>query len=115
MGGDQRAAEERGRHIVGRVLRAGLVVASLLMVAGVLGKALTTDASTPALELRRLLTPPTAADGLLSGGVLVLAATPFVRVLVLAAVWARIRDWRFVITAGVVLALLVAATLLGGG
>lgn len=112
MAGDR---EVSGRGVIGWILRAGLAVATLLLVAGLVTKATSGDAATPALELDALLPPRSVADGLLGAGVLVLAATPFVRVLALAGVWVGVRDWRFVATAGVVLALLVAATLLGGG
>lgn len=107
--------EATGRQLIGWVLRTGLVIATLLLLAGIAMKVVSGDTATPALELGSLLAPRSAADGLLGAGVLVLAVTPFVRVLALAGVWARVRDWRFVATAGVVLALLVAATLLGGG
>ena len=112
MAGDHEAS---GRDAIGWVLRTGLGIATLLMLAGIVGKAVSRDAATPTLDLGALLPPRSTSDGLLGAGVLVLAATPFVRVLVLAGVWVRVRDWRFVITAGVVLVLLITATLLGGG
>lgn len=112
LAGDREAS---GREVIGWVLRGGLGVATLLLLAGIVAKLTSGGAATPALELDALLPPRSTADGLLGAGVLVLAATPFVRVLVLAAVWVRVRDWRFVATAGVVLALLVTATLVGGG
>ena len=112
MAGD---AEASGRAIVGWVLRSGLAAATLLLLVGIVAKAGSGDATTPALALDALVPPRSTADGLLGAGVLVLATTPFVRVLVLAAVWVRLRDWRFVATAGVVLILLVTATFVGGG
>lgn len=104
-----------GRDVISWVLRVGLAVATLLLLAGIVTRVVSGDATMPALDLGALLPPRSPADGLLAAGVLVLAATPFVRVLALAGVWARARDWRFVATAGIVLALLVTATLLGGG
>jgi uncharacterized membrane protein len=47
-------------------------------------------------------------------GILALGLTPAVRVLVLAAVWAHQRDWRFVAVAAVVVMTLAVATVLGG-
>jgi hypothetical protein len=90
-------------------------MATLLLLAGIVGKVASGDTAAPALDAGALLPPRSPADGLLAAGVVVLAATPFVRVLALAGVWVRVRDWRFVATAGVVLCLLVTATLLGGG
>lgn len=106
---------ERGsRTLIAWVLRAGLGAATALMVAGVATKLLTGDTGSPRLTAAELWSSPSTGDLLLGAGVLVLAATPFVRVLALAAIWARMRDWRFVTVAAVVLALLALAATLGG-
>lgn len=115
MGDDVRGREHAGRRVVAVLLRSGLATATLLMAMGITSKLVSGDTTTPALELRALLPPRRPADGLLGAGVLTLVATPFVRVLVLAVVWWRAHDRRFVLTALVVLVLLAAATLLGGG
>jgi uncharacterized membrane protein len=53
----------------------------------------------------------TGATTLLNAGILVLMATPFVRVLASALEFAGARDWRFALAATAVLAILLAATL----
>lgn len=110
-----RGPDAEGRRLIALLLRVGLAAAAALLVAGVVLKGLAGDLSAPAVPRGALLTAPSLGDTLLSLGVLVLAATPFVRVLALTAVWVRVRDWRFVATAGAVLVLLVAAAMLGGG
>lgn len=115
MGDDVGGREHAGRRVVAVLLRGGLAAATLLMAMGITTKLMSGDTTTPALELNALVPPRTPADGLLGAGVLTLVATPFVRVLVLAVVWWRAHDRRFVLTALVVLVLLAAATLLGGG
>lgn len=115
MGDDVTGREHVGRRVIATVLRTGLSAATLLMAAGIAAKLASGDTSTPTLELGALVPPRTPADGLLGAGVLTLVATPFLRVLALAVVWWRVHDRRFVLTALVVLALLAAATRLGGG
>ncbi len=58
---------------------------------------------------------PSLGDALMGLGILALGATPALRVVVLAGIWTRERDWRFVAVAGAVVASLTAAVLLGGG
>jgi uncharacterized membrane protein len=98
--------------VVSLVLRSGLALATTLMVVGALAKLLAGDHAAPTLALTGGLA---VADLLLGAGVVVLMLTPLVRILVLIGVWARDRDWRFVAVGVGVLAVLVAAALLGGG
>lgn len=53
-----------------------------------------------------LLTPASAAVGLLDAGIIVLMAIPVVRVVLAIAEFARARDWLFVATAVTVLVFL---------
>jgi uncharacterized membrane protein len=97
------------------VLRIGLILALLLMAVGV-GMAwhegrLTTHAVTLS-QLGSMLAHarPSAA---MEAGILVLLATPVVRVLVLIGIFSRDRDVRFVAAALAVAALLILGVWLG--
>ena len=59
-----------------------------------------------------LLRPGRLADVLLHAGLIVLLATPVLRVIMSIAAFARRREWPFVLSTGCVFALLVAAILL---
>jgi uncharacterized membrane protein len=74
-----------------------------------------TRASTVALALGlalALLNPGRAAHLLLHGGLIVLMATPVLRVMVSVVTFARRREWQFVVYTTFVLALLVVGILL---
>lgn len=93
-------AEESGlvrleRHL-GRVLIAGVIASSIALAAG----------------LALFLVSPGALSGrLLATGLIVLMATPMLRVVVSVAEYVRMRDWLFVATTLVVLAELAVTVL----
>lgn len=102
------------RHCIQRVLRGGLATSVVLMAAGLaIGFAAGEQTAPPV----RLFALGSAGGGetIMALGVLALAITPLLRVLVLIGLWAHERDWRFVATAVVVLAVLVTSTVVGRG
>lgn len=110
-------AERTGRddRLVERTLQAGLAIALGLMLAGLL-----VDAGTGALDARpvrlgALASPMPLGTRLVALGVLALGLTPASRVVLLVMLWTRERDWRFVVVAAVVLAVLAVALFAGAG
>jgi len=104
------------RRIVATALRVGVLVACVLMGAGVaiaIGKGrLVAHGVTPA-QIWRLVTGG-HPSGLMALGLVILAATPVVRVVLLAAGWAYARDWRFLAVAVGVLCAIGVGIALGG-
>jgi uncharacterized membrane protein len=108
------AASALEQRLIQRVLRTGLVVAVVLMLAGLVVRTVEGRTDAPRLPLFHLF------DGdpglVLSGvGVLVLALTPAFRVAVLLGLWIREKDFRFVGVAVAVLITLTAALVAGRG
>jgi uncharacterized membrane protein len=107
---------QRLEHWVHRSLLTGVLLSTLLLVAG-LGAHLTVP-KPPAVarsSWTALLEPggTPLGTGLLDAGLAVLMATPLVRVAVLATGWLAARQYRLGSVALVVLALLVLSMLLG--
>ena len=103
-----------GRRAVRGVLITGLIVGMLLVAAGLLLALLEGD------TIARAFTPAAMAghglpSALIGSGILVLAATPIVRVLALIGVFARRRDLRFALVAATVALLLAIGVVLGRG
>ncbi len=109
------AAPTGARTIVHHLLRGGLAIAIALMLAGLVVKLASGDHRNEAVKLLGLQHAPSLGDALMGAGILALGLTPAVRVLVLAVVWTREHDWRFVGVALAVVATLTTAVLLGGG
>jgi len=84
------------RAAVSRTLAAGVGLSAALLLAALAGSALGWDT--------RAWT---------RAGVMVMVATPYLRVLQLAALFARRREWRFVVLAIAVFALMGAGAALG--
>lgn len=104
------------RKSVQFLLRSGLAVAVLLMAVGVLIKCVTGNWETPEVRLFELFHAPLSpGDRIMGIGILALAATPAFRVIALLILWTRERDWKFVITALIVMLTLALAIALGGG
>jgi uncharacterized membrane protein len=82
---------------LGRILGVGTVVSMLLFAAGLAVLFLGGD--------RRW------SDGLITAGMIILFATPFVRVLVSAVSYSLTREWRFVVMTGTVLLVLIGSVL----
>jgi uncharacterized membrane protein len=102
-------------RFIARLLRAGLVVALVAMLVGVV---LATRSGVIHVERVKpfdasMFDDAGAAVAML--GILALAATPALRVVALIVIWIRERDRRFAITACVVALVLVLAALLGRG
>ncbi len=109
-------APARERVSVQWLLRAGLAVSFSLMLLGLALSLLRHESTGRPFALRDLLASATPlADRLVGAGILVLAATPALRVLALLLLWAEEKDWRFVAVALAVIATLGAALALGGG
>lgn len=106
----------RARTAVQWLLRGGLILAVMLMGAGLVVRLAAGETAAPALPLGKLASPDVPpSDWLMGLGVLVLGLTPGMRVLTLLAVWTKERDWRFVGVALVVAVLLTVALAVGGG
>lgn len=98
---------------VQKALQLGLVLAVLLMLSGLTLHMISGQVQVraiPLFEMNRF----SLADQLLAFGVLILALTPVVRVLTLALLWSKQKDWKFAAVAAVVLAVLTVSILLGG-
>jgi uncharacterized membrane protein len=116
----QAHAAERARieaeHVrIQAILRGGLVVSLSLMAIGVVLHLATGDGSAPSAPLFGLPRIVNRADSLLALGVLVLAATPAVRVVALLVFWLRAKDLRFAAVAFAVILTLLVAVALGRG
>ena len=109
------AAPTGSRTVVHHLLRGGLAVAIVLMTAGLVVKLASGDHRDQTVKLLGLQHAPSLGDSLMGAGILALGLTPALRVVVLAVVWIRERDWRFVGVALAVVATLTTAVLLGGG
>lgn len=94
------------------VMRSGLVLGVLTMLAGIIVHAATGDPSR-ALDVGQLLRSGTTGDRLLTIGAAVLAATPGVQVAVLAVTWWRQHDRRSALVAVTVLVVLAAGAVIG--
>jgi uncharacterized membrane protein len=91
-------ALERLEAQLGKLLLVGVISAATLLFAGIVLWAINVD--------------PAVANGLLNAGLLVLMATPILRVVVSVIEYAKIRDWFFVVTTlGVLTVLLVSIAL----
>ena len=94
---DHREGDARLERSVGRVLRAGVVVSSSSLAVGL---ALTLGWGVGPWEI-----------GLLSGGLIVLLATPVARVVISVLGYALERDWLFAALTAIVLLELVGSML----
>jgi uncharacterized membrane protein len=82
---------------LGRLLRGGVLSSAACLAAGL------------ALWLTQLA--PSAANALLTIGLVVLMATPILRVIVSLVEYARMRDWFFVVTTLIVLLVLAGSVI----
>ena len=97
------------------MLRAGLAVSCALFLAGLAMSLARGDDHTRPVRLFALFARGDRADALMGAGVLVLAMTPALRVVLLLYLWSRERDWRFVRVAAMVVVTLGLAMMLGKG
>lgn len=103
------------RHIVQWLLRAGLALSIILMALGFVLKLAAGDQHSVSVRLFELNQSMRTGDRLMAIGILVLAATPALRVVSLVVLWSWERDWRFVTIALVVMLTLTAAVVVGHG
>jgi uncharacterized membrane protein len=103
------------RHIVQWLLRIGLALSIVLMAVGLVMKFVTGDHHSASVHLFELTRSMRTGDRLMAIGILVLAATPALRVVSLVVLWSWERDWRFVTIAFVVMLTLAAAVVIGHG
>jgi len=104
--------------LVHRVLIIGLAISSVLMVAGLLldvwlNRQVPTAVPSISEAISRVLTG--RPSGLLALGLLVLIATPIVRVLGAVVAFAYARDWRYAAISLTVLVIVITSVLLGRG
>ena len=105
--------ERRVRKWVQTLLRSGLLASFVLMLGGLaLALGVGTRAAPPVPSFR-FGTAAELGDTAMTLGILVLAATPVLRVLSLLVLWSREHDWRFTGVAFAVLAIMIAAIALG--
>jgi len=103
------------RRIVAAVLRTGVIVACVIMAAGLalaIGRGRLRAHPVRPGEIWRLVMG-LHPSGLMALGLVILTVTPVLRVLLLAAGWAYARDWRFVAVAVGVVCMIVLGVLLG--
>lgn len=105
----------RVQRIVEWLLRGGLIVAVILMGIGLGIEIASGTDQAPAVKLFEISAAQSTGNRLMAIGLLVLAATPALRVLALVWMWARERDWRFVAVAGAVVVTLVVSVFVGHG
>ena len=103
------------RHLVQWLLRIGLAISVILMTVGFGVKLATGDQRSASVRLFELGQSMRTGDRLMAVGILVLAATPALRVVSLVVLWAWERDWRFVTVALVVVLTLASAIAIGHG
>ncbi len=106
------------RTIVERLLQGGMVLSTLLFLAGMLAAFSNggiTPRGVPLFTIPSAVRSGEVGEAVAAMGVLVLAATPVARVLALAYLWAREKDLRFMSVALVVAAILAFAILSGRG
>ena len=104
------------RKSVQLLLRAGLALSGTLMTAGFALQFAHDALRSQGFAPRDLFAASLPlGERLMGAGILVLAATPAVRVIALLLLWTRERDFRFVAVALAVIATLSAAIALGGG
>ena len=105
-------------HVVHRLLLVGLALSSLLMVLGlVLDVVLHRQLPTAIPDLGEMLARVRAGrpSGFLSLGLLVLLATPIVRVIGSIAAFIYERDWHYAVIALIVLVIVIVSVVVGGG
>ena len=109
-------APSRDGERVQQLLRGGLGAAAALMALGLavqLASGVRGSVSVEMFGVGAAGIP--LGERLMALGILVLAFTPVLRVVVLIALWTKERDWRFVAVAVAVLLTLSAAIAAGGG
>jgi uncharacterized membrane protein len=107
---EREIAHARAHRIVAGALRIGLALSAVLAaVAVVLGGSGLVAVGEPGVNLRG----HNPAIVFATVSLIVLAATPALRVLLLGILWARQRDWRFVLVALAVAGVLATSVLLG--
>jgi hypothetical protein len=105
------AAERRDVQLL---LRIGLGTAAVLMGTGLLAALASGPQPSPPLQIGDLWHRDLALSVRLCGiGILVLSATPAVRVIALIVLWVRERDWKYAAVAVAVAAVLTLAVALG--
>lgn len=102
------------RRTVHRVLVTGLGLSAALMVVGLACKLVAGDHVDATAQFGSAGPAASLGDRLMTVGVVVLAATPAIRVVMLVWWWARERDWRFVLVAVAVIASLALGVAAGG-
>lgn len=104
------------RRDVQWLLRAGLAIAAVLMLTGVISAFVGNPLPTGVWRPTEVFGSGQPLSLRLSGlGILVLAATPAFRVVTLIMLWIRERDWKYVAVAVVVAVVLLLAIAVGGG
>lgn len=110
------SGESSARQVVGTVLAVGVYGSVLLMLAGAVVAAVSTSSAPLPRTLAEVVRGVASGHGLalMQLGVVLLIATPVLRVLASALCFARERDWVYVAVTTGVLALLFLSVLLPG-
>ena len=104
------------RQWVQRLLQVGLALSMVLMLVGLSIKLARGNTASFGFDLHSFFSGGAPlGDRVMELGILILAFTPFFRVLALLFLWIRERDWIFVGVSALVLALLALSIALGGG
>lgn len=107
--------EQADRKLVQVLLRSGLVLSLILMVAGLLVNVVAGHTEPTSVAMSDLLSESLVlGDRLLGFGVLALSLTPVLRVLTLTLIWTREKDWKFVGVSLLVMVALIVSVALGG-
>jgi uncharacterized membrane protein len=104
------------RKVVQFLLRFGLGLSVLMMLTGLVISLSSGETTATPVEMKSLFGAGlTFGNRLMGTGVLLLALTPVLRVLMLIYLWYREKDWKFAIIALIVFATLMVSISLGGG
>ena len=113
---DLKREVEHLNQVVHNLLLIGLGISTVLMVAGVVLQIISGD------PLPQIMIPPQMIfadllkglpDGFFTLGLMMLIATPILRVAGSVIIYARERDWRYTLVTGVVLTIVILSIILG--
>jgi len=109
-------AEHRREHLVSLVLRGGVITSGILLALGFVlyaSQPMYHDIVQPAAEFYRILAWDAVALAdpflYLYAGLLALMFTPVLRIVIAAWMFARSREWKYVLISSVVFAVIVAS------
>lgn len=108
-------ADPRTNIVIKIVLRSGLVLALVLLLAGLLTQLATGHDQAIPVRMFDLFAPRSTGERIMAIGVLLLTLTPAACVVSVALSWALERDLRYTVVGSVVIAVLCTSVLVGLG